>query len=364
VKITDVKVHALKPVGNWKTHAGWKPRKFTISLVRVFTDEGIEGNFMVWLTGASPLALESSIDNIKSKVIGVDPLDTEAIYYDLNFKGSFFQVNKYFNSAIDCCCWDISGKAANRPIYKLLGGYRERMRAYASSLANDTIEEYIQVCRTCKDQGFTAFKIHCWGIPDKDIELCEAVRAEFPDMDLMLDALCSYDRVGALKVGRALDRLNYHWYESPLREEDIEGHRLLRRELDIPIAGTELNMIGFLDYPEYITSGAVDIVRPFGDYIGGITPMKKAASLSEAFHLNAELHSFGNPLIQAAHLHVMLSVKNCEFFEAPVPEGVFDYGTKDTIRVQKDGYVYAPKKPGLGLDIDWDFIDNNTDKVF
>jgi L-alanine-DL-glutamate epimerase-like enolase superfamily enzyme len=333
-------------------------------LVRVFTDAGIEGNLMVWLTGAAPLALESSIENIKSKVIGKDPLDTEAIYYDLNFKGSFFQVNKYFNSAIDCCCWDIAGKAANRPIYKLLGGFRDRVKAYASSLVYDTIDEYIDLFKTCKEQGFTAFKIHCWGVPEKDIELCEAVRAAFPEEDLMLDAICAYDRVGALKVGRAMDRLNFYWYESPLREEDIEGHRLLRRKLDTPIAGTELNMIGFLDYPEYITSGAVDIVRTFGDYIGGITPMRKTSALTEAFHLKHEPHSFGNTLVQAAHLHIMLATRNCDFFESPVPEGIFDYAMKDTIRVQKDGYVYAPKKPGLGLDVDWDVIDNQTARVF
>jgi L-alanine-DL-glutamate epimerase-like enolase superfamily enzyme len=364
LKITDIKVHVLKPSGDIRNHAAWKSRKNNLNFVRVFTDEGIEGNMMTWLTGASPLALESSIENIKSKVLGRDPFDTEAIYYDLNFTGSFFQVNRFFNSAIDISCWDISGKAANRPIYKLLGGYRDRIRAYASTLAYDTIDEYVEIARQCKEKGFTALKLHVWGEPDRDIELCEAVRKAFPDMDLMMDALNAYDRAGALRVGRALDRLNFYWYESPLREEDIEGLRMLRRKLDTPIAATEHNMIGFLDYPEYITSGAVDIVRAFGDYIGGITPLKKTASLCEAFHIKHEPHSFGSALVQAAHLHLMLSIRNCDSFESNVPEGIFDAGMKEVIRVQKDGYVYAPAKPGLGLEIDWDYIDNETERVF
>jgi len=164
--------------------------------------------------------------------------------------------------------WDIAGKATNLPLYRLLGGYRDRIRAYASTLVYDTIDEYIELAKKCKEEGFTAFKIHVWGEPDKDIELCKALRDAFPDMDLMIDALCAYDRVGALRVGRVLDQLNFYWFESPLRE--------------------------------------------------------------------------------AAHLHVMLSIKNCDFFESPVPQGFLDAGMKDVIRVQKDGYVYAPKKPGLG----------------
>ncbi|HYE84583.1 MAG TPA: enolase C-terminal domain-like protein [Clostridia bacterium] len=364
MKITDVKVHALKPFGAIKNNNQWEVKKNVFSFVRVITDEGIEGCGVSSLTGGNPMALESSINLIKSVLIGKDPLDRERIYYELNFTGSFFRINRFFNSAVDCALWDIAGKSLGLPVYKLLGGYRDKIRAYASTLAYSTVDEYVRLGHVCEDAGFTALKLHGFNEPDRDIELCEAMRSEFPHMDLMLDSLCAYDRAGAVRVGRVLDRLNYYWYESPLREEDIEGHCMLRRKLDVPIAGTELNQIGFLDYPEYITRGAVDIVRTFGDYIGGITPMIKTAHLCEAHHIKNEPHSFGPTLVQAAHFHIMLAIRNCDFFESPVPEGVFDAGMKDTIRVQKDGMVYAPTKPGLGYEIDWDYIDNETDRVF
>ncbi|MFZ7101616.1 MAG: enolase C-terminal domain-like protein [Peptococcaceae bacterium] len=364
MKISDIKVHALKPWGTLKNHAAWKPRKNIFNLVRVFTDEGIEGTMMTCLTGAHPLALESCIDNIKSIIIGKDPFDRERIYYELNFTGSFFKVNKYFNSAIDCALWDIAGKALGLPVYKLMGGSRDRIRAYASTLSYPAIDDYIKLGKDCEKQGFTALKLHGFANWKEDIALCEAMRAEFPNMDLMLDCLCEYGRAEALRVGRVLDKLGFYWFESPLREEDIEGHIMLRQKLDTPIAGTELNMIGFLDFPEYITRGAVDIVRTFGDYIGGITPMQKTAHLCEAFHIKNEPHSFGNTLVQAAHLHVMLSMRNCDFFESPVPEGVFDAGMQETIRIDKEGYVHAPTKPGLGYEIDWNYIEENTEKVF
>ncbi|GHS97926.1 mandelate racemase [Synergistales bacterium] len=364
MKITDIKVHALKPFGEIRNNNKWPLKKNVFNLIKVATDEGIEGYAMSSLTGGNATALESSIKWIKEALIGQDPFDREKIYYELNFGGSFFRVNRFFNSAIDCALWDIAGKKLGLPIYKLIGGYRDKIRAYASSLAYPAIDDYLKIMHEAEDSGFTAFKIHGFGDVIEDIELCEAARAEFPNMDLMLDSLAAYDRQGALKVGRALDRLNFYWYEDPMREEDIEGHVLLRSKLDTPIAGTEHNQVGFLDYPNVVLKGACDIVRTFGDYMGGITPMIKTARFCEALFIKNEPHSFGPTLVQAAHFHIMLSIRNCDFFESPVPEGVFDAGMKDTIRVQKDGYVYAPTKPGIGYDLDWDYIDRETERVF
>ena len=364
MKIVDLKVHAIKPFGSVRNNSRWKKKKNVFSFVKITTDEGVEGCAVSSLPGGNPMALESVIEFIKPEIIGKDPLDRELIYYILNFTGPFFRINRFFNSAIDCALWDIAGKAAGMPIYKMLGAYRDKIPAYASTLSYDTIEEYIALAHECADAGFVAYKIHGFNEPDKDIELCEAVRAEFPKMELMLDSMGCFERDGALKVGRALERLNFRYFESPIREEDIEGHCMLRRKLDIPISGTELNLYGFLGYPDNITRGAVDIVRTFGDYIGGITPMVKTAHLCEAHHLKNEPHSFGPTLVQAAHLHVMLAMRNCDFFEVSVPQGVFDAGMKDVIRVEKDGMIYAPTKPGLGYDIDWDYINENIDRVF
>jgi L-alanine-DL-glutamate epimerase-like enolase superfamily enzyme len=363
MKISDIKVYCLKPFGEIRNSNSWEVKKNTFNFVRLMTDEGIDGWSVSSLTGGNAKFLESSIGWMRNLLVGQDPLDREKIFYELNFTGSFFRINRFFNSAIDIALWDIGGKAAGVPIFKLIGGFRDRIRAYASSLAYPEIDDYLKEIDLCRKAGFSAYKLHGFNDPRKDIDLCEAARSRFPDMDLMLDALCSYDRKGALEVGRVLDRLGFYWYESPLREEDLEGHALLRRKLDVPIAATELEQIGFLGYSKYIEHQSVDIVRTFGDYIGGITPMIKTAHLCHAHHLKLEPHSFGPTLVQAAHFHIMLAIHNCDFFESPVPEGVFDAGMKDVIRVGTDGFVVAPVKPGLGYEIDQGYIEKETDRI-
>jgi L-alanine-DL-glutamate epimerase-like enolase superfamily enzyme len=104
----------------------------------------------------------------------------------------------------------------------------------------------------------------------------------------------------------------------------------------------------------------VDSVRSVGDWIGGISAMRKSAALCEAFGVKYEPHSYGTTLVQAAHFHVMLAIHNCDLVELPVPQGILDQCMKDTMRVGADGYVEAPTKPGLGYELDWDAVDDRT----
>jgi hypothetical protein len=173
-------------------------------------------------------------------------------------------------------------------------------------------------------------------------------------------------KVHALKPFGAINNIagwekkkNVFSYIQVLTDEGIEGC-----SISSLTGGNPAALENSLNIAEYITSGAVDIIRSFGDHIGGITPMMKAAHLCEAHNIKNELHSFGPTLVEAAHLHVMLSIRNCDFFEAADPEGLFTAGMKDSIKVAPDGYVYAPQKPGLGYDVDWDYISDHTEKVF
>ena len=146
-------------------------------------------------------------------------------------------------------------------------------------------------------------------------------------------------------------------------------HRLLgladlTRSFKMPITATESVTEGLRGYPKYLTGNVVDTIRSVGDWIGGISAMRKAAALCEAFNTKYEPHSYGTTLVQAAHLHVMLAIHNCDLFELPVPEGILDIGMKDVIRVTKDGFVEAPTKPGLGYEVDWDKIKELTLREF
>ena len=363
MKITDIKVHVIKPFGALKNVNGWETKKYVYSYVQVLTDVGIDGWALSALTGGSPLALESSIQWIKKSIVGMDALNREQVYRELHFGGSFFRLNRFFSSAIDFCLWDIAGKAFGVPVYQLIGGFRDKIRAYGSSVAYDNIEEYLDDVQKAADQGYTAYKLHGFNNLAEDIQLCEAARERFPAMDFLIDTLCYYDRKDALTLGRVLDRMNFVWYEDPLREEDHEGWRMLRSKLDLPLANGEMDQLGFLNYQNYITQKSADIIRPFGDYMGGITPMLKTAHLCETFFIGFEPHSFGPSMVQIAHLHVMLAVPSCTFFEIPVPEGFYDHGMKDGLHVDKDGYIHAPTEPGLGYQLDFDWIANNTERV-
>ncbi len=359
MKITGIKAHILKrspPIYKWKEE--WAARSLDHVLVRILTDQkGLEGQCLTYLM--SPMELKYAMSGLQATVVGRDPHEVEAISFELTDR---LERPTPVASTIDICLWDLIGKLHDEPIYRLLGAARDRIRGYASTFYYDTPKAYADLALECREQGFTAYKIHPAGTPDKDIAICRAVReAVGPTMDLMLDPVNAYDRAGALKVGRVLDELNFYWYETPIPDTDIEGLRALSNALDLPVTAVESVSGGLRTYPQYV--GAVDSIRAIGDWIGGISAMRKAAAFCEAHQMKFEPHSYGTVSITAAHLHVMLATHYCDFVEIAVPKGCLDIGMKDTIWIDSDGYVSAPTKPGLGYEIDWDQINALTEEI-
>ena len=181
-----------------------------------------------------------------------------------------------YASAIDNCLWDILGQAVGLPIYQILGAYRHRVLAYASTQHHETLEQFVEEVKVCKAQGFKAYKIHPpspnGGHDYKlDIAVAKAVReAVGPDFTLMIDPVGVYTREEAIKVGHAIQDLGYVFYEDPLPTKDIEGLVELCRDLEVPVhIGEFLDSI--YDFPEYLRRGATDAVRFIVDNIGGIT---------------------------------------------------------------------------------------------
>lgn len=364
MKITDIKMHVLgseTPALVTSFHGLFKDPGpagvIQYSLVRILTDSGIEGHYIVWSEVAMgrPNALAEVLRLMKPHLIGEDPLDREKLWQKLGAlwygqKGPAF-------AAVDIALWDIAGKAANMPVYKLLGGFRDRVLAYASGNVPQDPEDIVRIATDLKRRGYKAMKLH--PIP---IDACEALRAAVgDDVDLIYDAVFSHTREEAIKVGRELERLDFYWYEAPLPPDDVEGYVKLSQRLDIPIT---VELLYPTQYREFVRRGAVGYLRTLSGDRGGITEMRKVASLCEAFGMNWEPHSYGGTLYQAANLHAILATKNCAFFELPIENGVeghFDVGTKDVIRIDNEGYVHGPKKPGLGFEIDWDQVDNGTE---
>ncbi|WP_166741611.1 mandelate racemase/muconate lactonizing enzyme family protein [Cumulibacter soli] len=359
MKIVDVRATLLKPTEQvFKYTDDWPGRRVASILFRVIGEDGNEGHCTTWL--AAPGQTEDLMPRIREAIIDRDVHDVEAINYQLTDR---LRAPNAVQSAIDIAIWDLIGKHHGQPIYKLLGAARHELRAYASTVWYPTIQEYIDLAFECRNEGFNAYKMHPFGVPDKDIALSRAVREAVGDtMDLMLDPVNAYDRLGAIKVGRVLEELDFYWYEAPIADADIQGLTDLTRKLDLPITAVESINNGLLHYPPYLVNHAVDSVRSVGDWMGGITAMRKAAALCEAFGVKYEPHSYGTTLIQAAHFHVMLAINNCDLVELPVPTGILDQGMKNALRVEENGNVPAPTLPGLGYEIDEDEIDRLTDR--
>jgi L-alanine-DL-glutamate epimerase-like enolase superfamily enzyme len=158
-------------------------------------------------------------------------------------------------------------------------------------------------------------------------------------------------------VGKAIEELGFHWYEDPLADDDLYNYVKLKQQLSIPILATEYTPGGFTALAPWITERATDYLRGDPAVKGGITPLVKTAHLAEAFHMNFEVHHGGNSLNNVANLHVIMAIRNTEFFEVLLPAGAQKFGLVDDIEVDRNGLVHAPNAPGLGAAIDFARID-------
>lgn len=364
MNISDVSVTLFAwndiPPTRYAAHTGLFSGRSQLGLVTVGTDEGIAGHaFLGSASYSAELDAGALIAKLKPQILGRDALDRERLYEALCERQR--HTNWRTIGALDVALWDIAGKAAGLPIHRLIGTYRHSAPAYASSAVLDSPQAYAEEALRYKERGWTAYKIHPPQMPDRDIEVCEGVRrAVGDDFTLMLDATWSYRYEDALRVGRAIERLGFYWYEDPLAEDDLYGCAKLREKLDIPILATEYSPGAFHAYPPWILTRATDMLRGDVAVKGGITSLLKSAHLAEAFRMNFEIHHGGNSLNNVANLNVLMAIPNSEYFEVLLPSGAQQYGLTTDIEVDSNGLVHAPDAPGLGYPIDFELIERNT----
>ncbi|MDP7056236.1 MAG: enolase C-terminal domain-like protein [Alphaproteobacteria bacterium] len=357
MKISNVKVDMF----NWESE-GWKTgvgtmfgQTQTLGIVTVETNEGISGNAFL---GSSRMGAQhyapGLIEFIKPMIMGRNPQDIGAIWWEMWKANRSVATNVI--GAIDICLWDINGKIANQPIHRLLGTCKESVPVYSSTAYHATKEEYVEEALKFKEMGWTAHKLHPHGTAKADIEISQAVREGVGgDMELMMDSMWAYQYEDAMRVGRAIEELDFYWYEDPLVEEDIYNYVKLKQKLDIPIMATEYAPGRFYGMAQWITQNATDILRGDVAITGGITPMMRLAHLAEGFNMKCEVHHGGNSLNNVANLHVTMAIPNCEFFEFFPCTGANEFGLVEDIQYV-DGYVHAPTEPGLGYEIDWNLV--------
>jgi len=363
MKITKVEVRAVAPPVDRFTWSDDLPDQYsTNTLVRIYTDAGVEGIAGVW--NATSYDFErytaESIRHLAPILVGKDPLLRENIWHEI--RPRVFPLPPQSLAAIDIALWDLAGKTANLPLYKLLGGARHKIAAYASTPLFDDVDAYLQNAEEFIAQGFKAIKFHTWCIPQNDLELARAVRAKYPgdEVAFMLDAENNYDRDGALRVAQELEAMGFAWFEAPLHDADLDGYRELTARVSIPILPSGNWFQDLASFSHAIHTQAWGRARTDAAMMGGITQAAKAIALTQAAGMKCEIMSWGYSLVSAANLHLMLAHDNCSYYEQSVPCPPYEYGMKDVIRAQPDGYAYAPQGPGLGLEVDWEAMEEAT----
>ncbi|ETW94517.1 MAG: hypothetical protein ETSY1_34520 [Candidatus Entotheonella factor] len=329
-------------------------------IVRIRTDDGLEGYGCSRSYGGTTgrVLAEIITQVLKPALLGEDPMQREALWQKIVSMNRLAYLPLYAHGCVDVALWDIAGKAVGLPLYRMLGAAREKVLAYASSMTHASVANYVTEAVACRERGYRAYKLHPWGEPRRDVEACRAVReAVGQDMQLMLDAVAAYDFADAMWVGRQLEALDFYWYEEPLPDAKLPAYERLAQELDIPIAGTETTPDSVYGIAPHLARGAVDIVRGDVTYKGGITGLKKMADAAAAFGVNCEVHHGGSPIMNAANLHVICAIANCEFFEVLVPEDAYDFGLVTPLNIDAEGYVHVPQGPGLGIELDWEAIE-------
>jgi L-alanine-DL-glutamate epimerase-like enolase superfamily enzyme len=338
---------------------GRSPMNWDVVVLRLITDAGLTGH-------ATAIAARSSIvtqaflhEVIAPVVLGRRVSEREAIWHELwtiDRHITFFPV--YLPGPVDVAMWDIAAQAAGLPLYQFIGECRTSLPTYASSLFMPKVENYVDEMLAYKRRGFPAYKVHPPGPWRLDMEIHRALRESAgPDYVLMSDPVAEYSLEEAIRVGRDLESLNYHWFEEPFRDHEIAKYTKLCAALDIPIAATETTRGGPFSVAQFIAHNAADIVRADVSWKRGVTETLKIAHLAEAHGMRCEIHCTTMGFMDMANLHVSCAIRNCEYFELLVPEEPFRFPMKDPYPIDANGIAHVPQKPGIGVELDWDLIE-------
>ena len=356
MKVTDIQIdvvrHEVPAIGPQPA------REVEHGLLRVLTDAGIEGNCFIGAWIPAETLFSPILNVVKPELVGREPFEREWLWRRMQFLSTRFSLHETSWAPVDVALWDIAGKAAGLPVFKLLGAQRDEIPAYASYyFTHDLPEAYVREGEEAVSSGFGAYKIHPGALDTRNaIKMVAAVRETLgDDMSLMLDPDCSYDFRRALSVGMALDDNRFHWFEDPVRHHDLDAIAELSRRLLTPLCMTDQSSTQLFDSVRYIRVQALRIVRGTALMLG-ITGLRKLCALAESFGLNCEIGTAGNGSLNAANLHVMLSVGNCDFYEHLMPVEQQHFGMTSYPTPDERGMMGAPDSLGLGFDVDWDWI--------
>ena len=362
----------------------YMPERPTL-LVQVHTDEGIVGLGEAAAYGGFLESTEALIlGELRRTLLGQDPFRIERLWsmmatraHQRGKRGMLLMAI----SGVDIALWDIVGQATRTPLYRLLGGYRDTLDAYASAgfyAGDKDAAALAEEVGGYAERGFRTIKIKVGRNPDvmlnplydmhasdyatatleEDVERVRKAREAIgPGVRLAIDANNAWTPPVALRFMRLVEPYDVFWFEEPVATEDIEGSAEVARALDVPVAGYETET-GLAGFRELIVRRAVDIVQPDVIWTGGITECRKVAALAQAFGLSVIPHVFSSAVASIANMHFIAGLPNgglLEFDQNPNPlrSELFE----EPIEVRRDGTVRLPERPGLGVTLNQATVD-------
>lgn len=362
MKITNIEATDLEIPYPTPFKPAWQPglvrysRGFTI--VKIETSEGIIG-----YTGRDGHYASTVETEVKPYMIGKSVYETEEharIFRNAN--GMWF---------LDLAIWDIIGKSAGLPLYKLWGYARNKVKAYASASELGTAKNRVEVAKHYKSQGFQALKIrfHNDHLED-DLNILDQVMEAVPDMDIMVDANQAemnipspkqgvvWDYRRAFATAKELEKRGVIWLEEPLSRYDFDNLIRLRKNTNIYIAGGEMYR-GLHEFRWLIEKGVYDIIQPDCAMSEGISQLRKVAGMAEINKTHFVPHHGLSGLGLAAVVHISCSTPGMSWIEMmyePNTRTIETYqqlgGIIETsIWIDDEGYVHAPEQPGLGVTV-------------
>ena len=343
--------------------------------VRVYTDEGIYG------TGEAShvdSGWRGTTQDMARMIIGMDPRDVDACFERIRrqyiFRGGFAGLGISALTGIEIALWDLAGKAQGVPVYRLLGGkFRDRIRLYADSAHTDIKRRVAEL----RERGFTAVKFDLddaqnphkldrwnWSVtPDElrsIVDLAFKIREEIgASLDLALDLHGRYDATAGLKIAQALEPLNLLWLEEPVPPENIDALAKITHATSTPICVGE-NLYLRHGFRDLLEKQAADIIMPDISKCGRLSECRKIANMAEVYYIPFAPHNNSGALSTVADAHVCASVPNFlalefhRFSDTDWEEQLESDGP-----VIQDGHVVLTEKPGLGVELNEDFLTSN-----
>lgn len=359
MKISDLSIHVVG--------SPWRDLTYVV----VTTDDGVTGVGETRMINHTQALHGYLAEASRNHVLGSDPFDIESLVQRMKF-GDYGRAGEIVMSGIACvelACWDIMGKALGQPVWRLLGGkVRDTVKAYANGwyTTERTPDDFHAAARVVVDRGYLALKLDPFGAgraeldaaeTRRSMDLVEAVRdAIGPDRDLMLEMHGRFAPHEAVRLVKLAERFHPAWVEEPVPPANLKSLAKVGRHIDLPVATGE-RIHDRTEFRELFELQAADIIQPDIGHLGGLLETRKLAATAETYDVLVAPHNVGGQVLTAANLHLAACTPNFkvqeyfnDFADAHIKEA--GLGLPEVV----DGHFQLPTAPGLGVELDLDFI--------